>query len=155
VPAHVKGDETQAKKSAEHLIDTYSGTYRHDLTVTSGGGAAVSADLSKQVVSDLFLAEAIAIPLTLLLLLFVFGSVVAALLPLAVATIAILGSFAELSLLDAVAIRGVLVPAAMRLLGRSAWYAPGFLRRVHGRIGLSENGPAPAAAQVPEPAARP
>ncbi|WP_433894150.1 MMPL family transporter [Streptomyces sp. CA-111067] len=99
VLAHVKGDETQAKKSAQHLIDTYSGTYRHDLTVTSGGGAAVSADLSKQVVSDLFLAEAIAIPLTLLLLLFVFGSVVAALLPLAVATIAILGSFAELSLL--------------------------------------------------------
>ncbi|CAM5307147.1 MMPL family transporter OS=Streptomyces tendae OX=1932 GN=GUR47_10145 PE=4 SV=1 [Streptomyces tendae] len=52
-------------------------------------------------------------------------------------------------LIDAVAVRGVLVPAAMRLLGRSAWYAPPFLRRFHGRFGLSEGGPAP----VPAPAA--
>ncbi|WP_328472690.1 MMPL family transporter [Streptomyces sp. NBC_00448] len=99
VLAHVKGDETQQKKSAEHLIDTYSGAYGHTLTVKAGGGAAVNSDMSKQVVSDLFLAETIAIPLTLVLLLFVFGSVVAALLPLAIATIAVLGSFALLSLL--------------------------------------------------------
>jgi RND superfamily putative drug exporter len=54
-------------------------------------------------------------------------------------------------LIDAVAVRGVLVPAAMRLLGRSAWYAPGFLRSFHGRFGLSEGGPArrPAAASKP------
>lgn len=49
-------------------------------------------------------------------------------------------------LIDAVAVRGVLVPAAMRLLGRTAWYAPGFLRRFHGRFGLSESGPAQPAA---------
>jgi RND superfamily putative drug exporter len=41
-------------------------------------------------------------------------------------------------LIDASLIRGVLVPAAMRLLGRSAWYAPRPLRRVYGRIALSE-----------------
>ena len=41
-------------------------------------------------------------------------------------------------LIDAVAVRGVLVPAAMRLLGRTAWYAPKPLRRVHGRLGLTE-----------------
>lgn len=46
-------------------------------------------------------------------------------------------------LIDAVAVRGVLVPAAMRLLGRSAWYAPPPLRKFHGRYGLSEGGPAP------------
>ncbi len=57
-------------------------------------------------------------------------------------------------LIDAVAVRGVLVPAAMRLLGRSAWYAPGFPRKLHGRFGLSESGPAPAPAAVPEPSAR-
>jgi RND superfamily putative drug exporter len=56
-------------------------------------------------------------------------------------------------LIDAVAVRGILVPAAMRLLGRSAWYAPGFLRKFHGRFGLSEGGPTPMAA--PEPAAEP
>jgi RND superfamily putative drug exporter len=41
-------------------------------------------------------------------------------------------------LIDAVAVRGVLVPAALGLLGRSAWYAPAWLRRVHGRVGLTE-----------------
>jgi RND superfamily putative drug exporter len=45
-------------------------------------------------------------------------------------------------LIDAVAVRGVLVPAAMRLLGRTAWYAPGPLRAVHGRFGLTEGGSA-------------
>lgn len=55
-------------------------------------------------------------------------------------------------LIDAVAVRGVLVPAAMRLLGRSAWYAPPFLRKVHDRVGLSEGGhePAPVAERTYE-----
>ncbi|AGP51946.1 hypothetical protein M271_01545 [Streptomyces rapamycinicus NRRL 5491] len=53
-------------------------------------------------------------------------------------------------LIDAVAVRGILVPAAMCLLGRSAWYAPGFLRKLHGRFGLSEGGPAPEPAAAPE-----
>ncbi|MFB4297676.1 MMPL family transporter [Actinomadura sp. NTSP31] len=43
-------------------------------------------------------------------------------------------------LIDAIAVRGFLVPAAMRLLGRSAWYAPPVLRRLHARFGLSEGG---------------
>ncbi|CAM5251438.1 hypothetical protein SALBM311S_09784 [Streptomyces alboniger] len=52
-------------------------------------------------------------------------------------------------LIDALAVRGVLVPAAMRLLGRSAWYAPGVLRRLHGRYGFSEGGPEPTSASGP------
>ncbi|WP_436980025.1 MMPL family transporter [Streptomyces sp. enrichment culture] len=46
-------------------------------------------------------------------------------------------------LLDAVVVRGVLVPASMRLLGRWNWYAPGPLRAIHARIGLREGGTAP------------
>ncbi|MFF3581774.1 MMPL family transporter [Streptomyces mirabilis] len=99
VLAHVKGDPTQQQKNATSLLDDYDGTYNKVLTVRAGGVAAVGNDMSTQVVEDLELAELIAIPLTLILLLFVFGSVVAALLPLAIAVIAILGSFAELSLL--------------------------------------------------------
>ncbi|AYN38592.1 MMPL family transporter [Streptomyces dangxiongensis] len=99
VLAHVKGDPTQRQKNATSLLDDYDGTYNKALTVRAGGVAAVGNDMSTQVVEDLELAELIAIPLTLILLLFVFGSVVAALLPLAIAVIAILGSFAELSLL--------------------------------------------------------
>lgn len=102
VLAHVTGDETRQQENAQQIIDGYTGTQDDGLTVRAGGGAAVGSDLSSQVVDDLILAEAIAIPLTLVLLLFVFGSVVAALLPLVIAVIAIVGSFAQLSLLGSV-----------------------------------------------------
>jgi len=46
--------------------------------------------------------------------------------------------------MDATLVRGVLVPALMRLAGEANWWAPPFLRRVHRRFGLSE-GPAPTA----------
>ncbi|MGH3758866.1 MMPL family transporter, partial [Actinophytocola sp.] len=46
-------------------------------------------------------------------------------------------------LIDATLIRGVLVPVGMRVLGRGAWWAPAFLRRVHGRVGLREGGAEP------------
>jgi len=41
-------------------------------------------------------------------------------------------------LLDATVIRGLLVPAFMRLAGRANWWAPAPLRRVHNRFGISE-----------------
>ncbi|MEU9332871.1 MMPL family transporter [Streptomyces sp. NPDC048290] len=98
VLAHVEGDESTRDQHARDVIDTYTGQ-RDGLTVRAGGGTAVSADLSDQVLEDLLIAEIIAVPLTLLLLLIVFGGVVAALLPLVVGTIAVAGTFAELSLL--------------------------------------------------------
>jgi putative drug exporter of the RND superfamily len=55
-------------------------------------------------------------------------------------------------LIDATLVRGVLVPAAMRLLGRAAWWAPAWLRRVHDRVGVSEATPEPE--PQPEPALR-
>ncbi|WP_246337842.1 MULTISPECIES: MMPL family transporter [Streptomyces] len=60
-------------------------------------------------------------------------------------------------LLDAVVVRGVLVPASMRLLGRWNWYAPAVLRKVHARIGLREGGtaPQPGTVQPPSPALPP
>jgi uncharacterized membrane protein YdfJ with MMPL/SSD domain len=41
-------------------------------------------------------------------------------------------------LVDATLVRGLLVPAAMRLLGRANWWAPAPLRRLHARIGLRD-----------------
>ncbi len=41
-------------------------------------------------------------------------------------------------LVDAVLIRGILLPAAMRMLGEVAWWAPKPLRRLHRKVGLSE-----------------
>jgi RND superfamily putative drug exporter len=50
-------------------------------------------------------------------------------------------------LIDATLVRGVLVPAAMRILGEQAWWAPRPLRRLHRRVGLSESAPAPLAGE--------
>jgi RND superfamily putative drug exporter len=41
-------------------------------------------------------------------------------------------------IVDATLVRGVLVPASMRLMGRANWWAPAPLRRLHDRIGLRE-----------------
>jgi RND superfamily putative drug exporter len=72
------------------------------IDVTVGGDAAVSNDILKQVTSSLRTAEKFAVPVTLALLVFVFGSIVAALLPLMIGLIAILGTFAELFVLGSV-----------------------------------------------------
>jgi RND superfamily putative drug exporter len=44
-------------------------------------------------------------------------------------------------LMDATVIRGLLVPAFMRLAGPANWWAPPVLRRVHERFGFSEGAP--------------
>jgi putative drug exporter of the RND superfamily len=51
-------------------------------------------------------------------------------------------------LIDATLIRGVLVPAFMRIAGDWNWWSPAVLRRLHRRIGVSE-GPIPGPAPVP------
>ena len=52
-------------------------------------------------------------------------------------------------LMDATLIRGVLVPAFMRLAGEANWWAPGPLRRLHDRIGISESDGMPAPGRIP------
>jgi putative drug exporter of the RND superfamily len=54
---------------------------------------------------------------------------------------------------DATLVRCLLVPATMTLLGDRNWWAPGWLRRVHDRIGLREHvtpPPVPVSAPAPE-----
>jgi len=53
--------------------------------------------------------------------------------------------------LDATLVRGVLVPALMRLMGSANWWAPRPLAALHARFGLSEAG-APEASIAPAPA---
>ena len=45
---------------------------------------------------------------------------------------------------DATLIRGVLVPAFMRLAGDWNWWSPKPMRRLHDRMGISEHEPFPA-----------
>lgn len=58
---------------------------------------------------------------------------------------------------DATLARAVLVPALMALLGTYNWWAPGFLRRLHSRLGLDriEGGPLPAPSTSPTDPAGP
>jgi RND superfamily putative drug exporter len=51
-------------------------------------------------------------------------------------------------LMDATVVRGVLVPAFMRIAGRWNWWAPAPLARLHARFGLAD-GPADTVAQPP------
>lgn len=80
------------------IVDRYE-TDQGPVTVTAGGGAVANADVSDQVAKDLLRAELIAVPIIAILLVVVFGGLVAALLPLVVGGIAVLGTFAELSVL--------------------------------------------------------
>ncbi|WP_330172654.1 MMPL family transporter [Streptomyces sp. NBC_01498] len=98
VALHVKGDETRRTERAEALIDRYTGD-RDGIRVRAGGATALGIDISTQVSRDLALAEAIAVPVTLLLLVLAFGSLVAATLPLVIGLVAIAGTFALLFVL--------------------------------------------------------
>ncbi|GGN54025.1 membrane protein [Streptomyces albiflavescens] len=98
VLAHVKGDDTEQGDNASVITERYTGD-RNGLTVRAGGEAAVGDEVPTQVAKDLALAESIAVPLILILLVIAFGSVVAALLPLVIGLIAIVGTFAELYVL--------------------------------------------------------
>jgi RND superfamily putative drug exporter len=73
-----------------------------DFNVVLGGSDAVFADIGSTIESDLLRAELIAIPLTLILLLFVFRSVIAALLPLFVGVTAIFGTLLSLFIVGSV-----------------------------------------------------
>jgi RND superfamily putative drug exporter len=99
--AHLESADGETNERTEAIVERYSGAYG-SLTLNVGGPAGINHDVTAQVTSSLAIAEAIAVPLTLLLLVLAFGSFVSALLPLAVGGVAILGTFAELAILGSV-----------------------------------------------------
>jgi trehalose monomycolate/heme transporter len=78
---------------------TTGGLTTGGLTVQAGGQIPTEAAINKDVTSDIGRAEGISMPVLLVLLLVIFGSLAAASLPLAIGGIGILGSFAALRLL--------------------------------------------------------
>jgi trehalose monomycolate/heme transporter len=78
---------------------TARGLTARGLTVQAGGQIPTEAAINKEVTSDIGRAEGISMPVLLVLLLVIFGSLAAASLPLAIGGIGILGSFAALRLL--------------------------------------------------------
>ena len=76
----------------KQIVDDYTGDYRGAEVHVSGFGAVTKA-INEQIESDIIRAEIVAVPIVIILLLFVFGSLVAAGLPLFVGGLAIVGSF--------------------------------------------------------------
>ncbi|MFJ8018478.1 MMPL family transporter [Streptomyces sp. NPDC096339] len=95
IAARVPGDQ----KTATEVLDRISPHYRGEhgpVRVSLGGPVAVQREVTTTIQEDLLRAELIALPVTLVLLVLVFGSAVAALLPLGVGIMAILGTNAVL-----------------------------------------------------------
>ena len=92
VLASLRGGEDKMHDAAAELSPRYAGDHGA-VTVGVGGFAEVFRQVNQQVSEDLLRAELIAFPITLALMVLVFGSVVAAGLPLLVGVLAIVGTF--------------------------------------------------------------
>ena len=82
----------ESQKLGKFFQENYDGSYE-SLTLYAGGVGVVSHAITKKISDDLKIAEAISIPLTFILLAFVFGALVASAMPLIVGVAAILGAF--------------------------------------------------------------
>ncbi|TDO18639.1 RND superfamily putative drug exporter [Mycobacterium sp. BK086] len=95
VVAAIKGDENTAPKRAQALADRLPHS-TDEVHVQAGGSALTYSEIGRQTEEDLIRMEAIAIPLSFAALVWVFGGLLAAAVPVAVGGFAILGSLAVL-----------------------------------------------------------
>jgi RND superfamily putative drug exporter len=95
IVAGIKGNESDQQKYADELSKQVTHD-RNGATVRTGGAAMVNVQITKQSQHDLLVMESIAIPLSFLVLVWVFGGLIAAALPVAVGGMAIFGALAVL-----------------------------------------------------------
>lgn len=100
IVGHVEGDEREFAAAARRLIAIYRDTEHGPLKLELGGEAIMYNDVTDRLSRDLRTSEAIAMPVILVLMTLVFGSVVAASLPLVIGALSIVGSLGLLSLLS-------------------------------------------------------
>jgi RND superfamily putative drug exporter len=97
--AEIDGDENAAlsrlKELRTHYVDP-PGT----LTVRATGALELERQLEETISADLIRAESVAVPITLILLVVIFGTLTAAMLPLIVGGLSILGTLAILRTLE-------------------------------------------------------
>jgi RND superfamily putative drug exporter len=102
IVADLTGGEAQASRHAQMMVDSIDADVLPGfpgVTVKPGGPAMVYSQIIRQTLRDVFVMESIAVPLSLLVLVWVFGGYRAALLPLAAAAVPIAGSLAVLRLI--------------------------------------------------------
>ncbi|MBX7433040.1 MMPL family transporter [Mycobacterium sp. Y57] len=100
--AELLGGEDEAPQTARALAEDVEATIVAGLEgveVSAGGSAMVYAQINSQTQRDVLLMEAIAIPLSFLVLVWVFKGLPAAALPVAVGALAIVGSMSVLRLI--------------------------------------------------------
>ncbi|MGC4962325.1 MMPL family transporter [Gordonia sp. DT101] len=98
IVATLDGGEELAPERAEQIADLVSGE-EQGISVRVGGQGLVFSQVNAQTTKDLAKAEAIAIPISFLVLIVVFGGLVAAALPVVIGIVAIVGTFALLRLI--------------------------------------------------------
>ena len=91
-------DFTEIDKNGGYYQDRYEGDFQ-GLTVRTAGDAIFANAINGRIQDDLKLAEAISIPLVFILLVIIFGALVASAMPLVIGVTAILGTFFGLYLL--------------------------------------------------------
>ncbi|MEU5819743.1 MMPL family transporter [Streptomyces sp. NPDC047803] len=95
IAARIEGDDKASGEVLDRIAPAYRGKHG-PVSVSLGGPVAVQHEMQTIIQDDLLRAEMIALPVTLVLLVMVFGSAIAALLPLGVGIVAILGTNAVL-----------------------------------------------------------
>jgi RND superfamily putative drug exporter len=101
VVARIEGTDDEVDERIEHLTTAYQREAdAGGIAVEVGGSARVFNEVGTTIEEDLLTAEMIALPITLVLLVLIFGSVVAASLPLLVGMLSILGTFLVLQVLS-------------------------------------------------------
>jgi trehalose monomycolate/heme transporter len=93
-----------AIRMASGAGDSSVSKVRHNLAVDGlttqvGGQRIVDADINDQISSDIPMAEEISMPILVVLLLFVFGNLVAALMPVLIGAFSVLGAFLALRII--------------------------------------------------------
>jgi RND superfamily putative drug exporter len=101
VVGRIVGDDDQVTRR-EPAIAAALAHPAGPVTVQVGGFGAAFHQVNSVVEHDLLRAESFAVPLTLLLLLFVFGSLVAAAMPLTIGAVAVVGTLLVLRVLDSI-----------------------------------------------------
>jgi putative drug exporter of the RND superfamily len=95
---NLKGGENYAQSNAQTLADQFVHD-RDGVAVRAGGPAMQYAQINKQNQEDLVVMEMIALPLSFLVLIWVFGGLLAAALPMALGALAVVGSMTVLRLI--------------------------------------------------------
>ena len=97
IVAGITGTEAEQQTYAKEISDEVTRD-RDGIVVRTGGTAMVNVQITEQSQRDLLVMESLAIPLSFLVLVWVFGGLLAAALPVAIGAMAIIGALAVLRL---------------------------------------------------------